>query len=98
MSATPSPYPESQYTPATHPWRGQTFVAWPPGIYQIDGRPYCPTAWILSRKGGGENVSVFNTFAQCEARVAEVGGTLILSGSNTPDQPTAGTPDGTQSP
>lgn len=81
MSATPSPYPESQYTPATHPWRGQTFTAWPPGTYQIDGRPYCATAWILTRDGG-QNASVFNTLVQCEARVAEVGGTLILAGSN----------------
>lgn len=88
MSATQPPYPESQYTPETHPWRGQTFTAWPPGTYQIDCKPYCPSAWILSRKGGGENVSVFNTFAQCEARVTEVGGTLSLAGSNNRDEPT----------
>lgn len=77
----PGPFPESQYTPETHPWRGRTFVAWTPGTYLIDGVPYCKNSWILSLEPARENpnVSVFNSLDECWARATECGGTLVLA-------------------
>jgi hypothetical protein len=65
------PAPEKVYTPKNHPWRGRIITGYPPGTYRIDGRLYCPTAWII--EGKPDIFAVMNTKQECVELVKSYG-------------------------
>lgn len=72
----------TKYTPKTHPWRGQAFIGWPPGVYRLDNKPYCPTAWILSKDG--KTQAVQNTKKDCMDLAKSWGATIKWQPKQSP--------------
>lgn len=64
------------YTPENHPYRGQVFKGFPPGTYYLDGKRYCPTAWIVSHPVESHTAGVLNTQQECEELVKSWGATV----------------------
>ncbi len=65
-------------TPKNHPWRGLIFTGYPPGIYELDGKPYCPSSWIIAYHGTSPvnakgTMAVQNSKQECEALVKSWG-------------------------
>lgn len=60
-------------TKENHPWRGVIFNGWAPGTYQIDGKPYCPDAWILTHPTERSIFAVQNSKADCSKLIRKWG-------------------------
>ena len=74
-----------EYTPETHPWRDAIFLGWPPGTFRLDGRPYCPKDWILSKKDERppKTLAVQGSKKACEALIAQWGAKVEWQEANT---------------
>jgi hypothetical protein len=71
----------AKYTRKTHPWRGKDFIIHEPGTYYLDGKPYCPTSWIITAAVNAYpcsgTIAVQNTREACVALIKAWGAKIF---------------------